>query len=131
MARIRANTLVRPYGIGNDPRVGADPRVCPNPGIEDLTDRELPHGGDGGEHSGSPLRGDFFRRYAPKKRKKKLVNSARVLKGKEQLKSPRRRTDNTETDVVDAGLRREGVANGRTPVPREVVPRATAQQPPC
>jgi hypothetical protein len=46
MVGIGSNTLVRPYGIGNAPRVGADPRVYPNPGIEDLPDRELPHGED-------------------------------------------------------------------------------------
>ncbi len=34
------------------PPVGADPRVCPESGIGDATDRELPHGRDGGEHIG-------------------------------------------------------------------------------
>jgi hypothetical protein len=37
--------------------VGADPRVCPYLGIEPATQRKLLHGGDRGEHIGSPLRG--------------------------------------------------------------------------
>ncbi|MBW4484708.1 MAG: transposase [Tildeniella torsiva UHER 1998/13D] len=39
----------------NPPPVGADPRVCPDPDIEDATDGELPHSRDWGEHIGSPL----------------------------------------------------------------------------
>ncbi len=37
-------------------RVGADLCVCPEPVVEDATDRELPNGGDLGEPIGSPLR---------------------------------------------------------------------------
>jgi putative transposase len=39
----------------NPPPVGAAPCVCPDPGIEDATDRELLHGGDEGEPMCSPL----------------------------------------------------------------------------
>jgi putative transposase len=39
----------------NPPPVGADLRVCPDPGIRDATDRKFSHGGDLGEHIGSPL----------------------------------------------------------------------------
>ncbi len=75
MAGMGANTWIRPYGVAinlhcgrrinhipkthrNDkPRVGADLCICPKSGIGHATDRKLPHGGDGGEHVGSPLRG--------------------------------------------------------------------------
>jgi len=45
--------------------VGADPGVCPDLGIEQAIQRKFPHGGDRGEHIGSPLR-DFQNLNCPK-----------------------------------------------------------------
>jgi hypothetical protein len=50
------NYIPKSYQNGEFP-VGADLCVCPEFGIGDVTDRKWPHGGDLGEHMGSPLRG--------------------------------------------------------------------------
>ena len=74
---------------------------------------------------GNPKIEKIFRRCAPKKKE----NSARVLQSKELLRVSRNRADNAEPDVVATVVRMVVEAIGRWADPRDVVTRATAQQP--